>query len=76
MTNEERKELLEREEDLFVIFESLTRSQMRFPQITEKQIKRHMELCEMYLETGRAYNAPDSPFVLKRERVTSDDRKD
>lgn len=70
MTNEERKELLEREERTYRLFESLTRSQMRFPQVTEKQIKRHMELCEQYLETGRAYNAPDSPFELKRERDT------
>lgn len=69
MTSEERRTLLAREEETYRLFESLTRSQMRFPQVTEKAIKRHIETCEEYLETGRAYNAPDSPFVLRHEKV-------
>ena len=70
VTEQEKKELLEREEEQYKLTESLVRSLLKRPLPTKAELEAHMDACRMYLEAGHPYDGERTPFVIgfKEER--------
>ena len=69
MTVEEKRKLLEEERGFYIECETMLRSLIGRPSLTEYEIESHMKACRLfldeYLEKYQSVYHKDSPFAIK-----------